>query len=210
VRVRGRDWAALSGAAVFLLCFADASLADQCGRAAWIAPGGRTASGERNDGAELTAAHASLPFGTKVKVVNVRNGRSVVVRVNDRGASGRVIDVSRAAAEELGFIRAGHANVRISLPGGGDLPAKGKCKGDTAGPAVMDVALPKGEPSATEVVLPQAAMPAGVPDPLPPLAALWDIGFAERFFLAFRQETWREEEMRKAIEATLPMGSSQP
>jgi rare lipoprotein A len=67
--------------------------------------GGRTASGERTHPAGLTAAHRSLPFGTKVRVTNRRNGHSVVVRINDRGpfVRGRVIDVTPAAARALGF-----------------------------------------------------------------------------------------------------------
>ncbi|MFY9829064.1 MAG: septal ring lytic transglycosylase RlpA family protein [Rhodoplanes sp.] len=67
--------------------------------------GGRTASGEYARSQGLTAAHRSLPFGTKVRVTNHRTGRSVVVRINDRGPflRGRVIDVTPAAARELGF-----------------------------------------------------------------------------------------------------------
>ena len=67
--------------------------------------GGRTASGEKANPAALTAAHRTLPFGTRVQVTNRRNGRSVVVRINDRGPfkRGRVIDVSPAAARVLGF-----------------------------------------------------------------------------------------------------------
>ncbi len=74
-----------------------------------------TANGERYDRAALTAAHRSLRFGTCVTVVNVENGRSVQVRVNDRGpfAKGRVIDVSEAAAEKLGLIGPGLARVRL-------------------------------------------------------------------------------------------------
>jgi rare lipoprotein A len=66
---------------------------------------GRTASGERTSAGGLTAAHRSLPFGTKVRVTNRRNGHSVVVRINDRGpfVRGRVIDVTPAAARSLGF-----------------------------------------------------------------------------------------------------------
>ena len=61
----------------------------------------------------MTAAHRSLPFGTELKVVNPANGRSVVVRINDRGPfiKGRVLDLSRAAAEALGFREAGHTKV---------------------------------------------------------------------------------------------------
>ena len=67
--------------------------------------GGKTASGEAANPGNLTAAHRSLPFGTRVRVTNARNGRSVVVRVNDRGpfGRGRIIDLTPAAARQLGF-----------------------------------------------------------------------------------------------------------
>lgn len=79
--------------------------------------GRRTASGERFSNSEMTAAHRTLPFGSLVRVTNPANGRSVVVRINDRGpfSRGRLIDVSRAAAEELGMVARGHANVELSL-----------------------------------------------------------------------------------------------
>jgi peptidoglycan lytic transglycosylase len=85
----------------------------QCGRASWYALTSRTASGERMNPSAMTAAHRSLPFGTKVKVTNKNNGKAVVVRINDRGpfVRGRVIDVSKAAARELGFVGSGHAAV---------------------------------------------------------------------------------------------------
>jgi rare lipoprotein A len=77
--------------------------------------GRRTASGERFDQHALTAAHRTLPFGTKVKVTNLNNDRTVVVRINDRGPHirGRIIDLSREAAERLGMLRAGVAPVRV-------------------------------------------------------------------------------------------------
>ena len=80
----------------------------QKGVASWYGPGfhGRkTASGERFDTTELTAAHLSLPFGTKLLVRNERNGKEVVVRVNDRGPyiKSRIIDLSQAAARALGI-----------------------------------------------------------------------------------------------------------
>jgi rare lipoprotein A len=86
----------------------------ESGRAAYYG-GGRTASGERSGPNELTAAHRTLPFGTKVLVTNLRNGRSVIVRINDRGpyGRGRVIDVSIAAARQLGMIGSGTANVML-------------------------------------------------------------------------------------------------
>ncbi|HET7715686.1 MAG TPA: septal ring lytic transglycosylase RlpA family protein [Bauldia sp.] len=93
------------------------ALAAQCGKAAWYDLDGQTASGERSDGSVLAAAHRSLPFGTKVRVENLANGREVIVRVNDRGpfVGGRVIDVTRAAAEKLGMIKSGIANVRVTV-----------------------------------------------------------------------------------------------
>ncbi|WP_255573761.1 septal ring lytic transglycosylase RlpA family protein [Erythrobacter sp. SCSIO 43205] len=76
-----------------------------------------TANGERFDMNAMTAAHKTLPFGTLVRVTNPRNGRSVVVRINDRGpfVKGRTIDVSRAAAKELGMIARGHARVELDI-----------------------------------------------------------------------------------------------
>ena len=86
----------------------------ETGRAAFYG-GGRTASGERTGSNGLTAAHRTLPFGTRVRVTNHRNGKSVVVRITDRGpyGRGRIIDLSRAAAVELDMISAGTAMVSI-------------------------------------------------------------------------------------------------
>ncbi|MFG1402216.1 septal ring lytic transglycosylase RlpA family protein [Xanthobacter sediminis] len=107
----------LSCAALSLLAFAPgSSRADtSTGIASYYWQGQRTASGERFNPGEMTAAHRSLPFGTKVRVTNLRNGKSVVVRINDRGPyiRGRIIDVSRAAASHLGFT--GHGVTRVSL-----------------------------------------------------------------------------------------------
>ncbi|KLI64055.1 lipoprotein [Aurantiacibacter marinus] len=79
--------------------------------------GRRTANGERFNMNEMTAAHRTLPFGSRVRVTNTSNGQSVIVRINDRGPfiRGREIDVSRAAAEEIGMIRRGHSNVELEL-----------------------------------------------------------------------------------------------
>ena len=79
--------------------------------------GNRTASGERFDPAQLTAAHRSLPFGSMVRVTNTSNGDSVIVRINDRGpfSHGRIIDVSTAAAREIGMHRSGTARVKLAL-----------------------------------------------------------------------------------------------
>ncbi len=92
----------------------------QTGIASWYGPkfhGRLTASGERFDMHALTAAHRMLPLGSLVRVVNLDNGRSVVVRINDRGpfAKGRIIDLSYAAAQKLGMIRQGTARVRLEL-----------------------------------------------------------------------------------------------
>lgn len=77
----------------------------------------KTASGERYNAREITAAHRTLPFGTKVRVTNVHNGKSVVVRINDRGPfmRGRVIDLSRAAFTQIGNLASGLMTVRLEV-----------------------------------------------------------------------------------------------
>jgi rare lipoprotein A len=79
--------------------------------------GKKTASGEVYDKAGLTASHKKLPFGTKVKVTNVENGKSVVVTINDRMAASNkaVIDVTRRAAEELDFVKTGKTKVKLDV-----------------------------------------------------------------------------------------------
>lgn len=76
-----------------------------------------TASGERFDSTAMTMAHPHLPFGTRVKVTNLRNGRTVVLRVNDRGpfVGQRIADLSQAAASYLGMLRRGIAKVRLEV-----------------------------------------------------------------------------------------------
>ncbi|MCS7217673.1 MAG: septal ring lytic transglycosylase RlpA family protein [Thermus sp.] len=90
----------------------------QVGLAVWYGPGfhgRRTASGERYDMHALTAAHPSLPFGTRVRVTNLKNGRSVVVRINDRGPFGGryIIDLSYAAAKAIGALSATRVRVEV-------------------------------------------------------------------------------------------------
>jgi rare lipoprotein A len=87
------------------------------GLASFYTEGTRTANGEKFDTHELTAAHPSLPFGTRLRVTNVATGRSVTVRVNDRGpfVQGRVVDVSYAAAETLGMVGRGTAKVKLDV-----------------------------------------------------------------------------------------------
>ncbi|MBF2022509.1 MAG: septal ring lytic transglycosylase RlpA family protein [Hydrococcus sp. C42_A2020_068] len=92
------------------------------GMASWYGPGfhGRqTANGERFNQNDLTAAHRSLPFGTKVRVTNMNNGRSVIVRINDRGpfVGGRAIDLSAAAARAIGLHRSGVGPVNLEILG---------------------------------------------------------------------------------------------
>ena len=87
------------------------------GLASFYTEGAQTASGERFDTHELTAAHRTLPFGTRLRVTNVATGRSVTVRVNDRGPfiPGRVVDVSHSAAETLGMVGGGIAKVKLDV-----------------------------------------------------------------------------------------------
>lgn len=104
---------------VLALALSEPAQADgfkQCGKASWYKLGGKTASGEKADPNGLTAAHRTLPFGTIVEVTNLSNGKSVKVRINDRGpfAKGRVIDVTLAAARELGFVNKGVTRVEVS------------------------------------------------------------------------------------------------
>ena len=79
--------------------------------------GNRTASGEIFDPRQLTAAHRTLPLGSRIRVTNESNGKSVIVRVNDRGpfVKRRIVDVSRAAAEKISMVRAGKARVSLEL-----------------------------------------------------------------------------------------------
>ncbi|MFW6062029.1 MAG: septal ring lytic transglycosylase RlpA family protein [Planctomycetota bacterium] len=93
---------------------------DQVGVASWYGErfaGRPTASGEPFDPSALTAAHRSLPFGTRVRVTHLANDRSVIVRINDRGphVEGRIIDLSRAAAEKLGMVEQGTARVSLDV-----------------------------------------------------------------------------------------------
>jgi rare lipoprotein A len=90
------------------------------GEASWYGPGffgNRTASGEVLRPGTLTAAHRTLPFGTRVRVTNLWNGRQAVVRINDRGPfhGGRVIDLAHGAAQELGVVASGVARVKLEI-----------------------------------------------------------------------------------------------
>jgi rare lipoprotein A len=107
-------------------CASGAGHAAQKGLASYYADryhGRKTASSEVFDVNAMTAAHRTLPFGTRVRVTNVNNGRSVVVRINDRGpfVAGRVIDLSPAAARRIDMINDGVAPVKLEVLGGQDI-----------------------------------------------------------------------------------------
>jgi rare lipoprotein A len=127
--------AALLAAVTFVLVFATKPAVSaappraQLGLASWYGPGfhgQETASGEIFDQREMVAAHRSLPLGSVVRVTNLENGRRVVLRVIDRGPYGRnyrkgtIIDVSKGAAQRLGFIRDGLVEVRVEVMRLGD------------------------------------------------------------------------------------------
>jgi rare lipoprotein A len=101
----------------FKIAKKDGSSTPSRGIASFYTKDQETASGERFDTHQLTAAHPSLPFGTKLRVTNVSTGKSVTVRVNDRGpyVPGRVVDVSYSAAEALGMVDDGTAKVKLDV-----------------------------------------------------------------------------------------------
>ena len=108
--------------AIFTLCLVAPMyvLANETGIAAYysnVFQGRKTASGERYDKNALTAAHNRYAFGTKLRVTNLKNNKSVMVRVNDRGphTAGRIIDLSRKAADELGFVKEGLTKVSLEV-----------------------------------------------------------------------------------------------
>lgn len=103
---------------------------DETGIASWYGPtfyGKSTANGETYDGNALTAAHRTLPMPVNVRVTNLDNGKSIIVRVNDRGpyARGRIIDLSRRAAELLDVVQTGTAKVRVTYLGRADMEGGG-------------------------------------------------------------------------------------
>ena len=115
-------WTLLSIAATTPLAATEKVVSTRQGRASFYCNslhGRKTASGERYDKNEFTAAHRRLPFGTRVRVTNLLNRRAVIVTINDRGpfARNRKIDLSRAAARELRLIERGIAPVRVEVLG---------------------------------------------------------------------------------------------
>lgn len=111
--------------AFLTVCTLVCSAQNQSGKASFYADkfeGHPTANGEKYKHSKLTAAHKTLPFGTRVRVTNIANQQSVEVIINDRGpyADGRIIDLSRSAAEKLGFINQGLADVTVEVLDAGD------------------------------------------------------------------------------------------
>ena len=98
-----------------IVCFSCSHYITETGKASYYTEGKRTANGERFRKRKLTAASKTLPFGTRVKVINLENGRSVKVRINDRGpyVQGRIFDLSWKAAKRLGMIDAGVVPVKL-------------------------------------------------------------------------------------------------
>lgn len=112
-------WSVAAIAAAFLAFSPVAEAGSATGMASYYKSGKRTASGEAYKPMGLTAAHRTLPFGTKVLVTNVKNGKSVIVRINDRGPfiRGRIIDLSLGAAKAVGLTATGVAKVKITVLG---------------------------------------------------------------------------------------------
>jgi rare lipoprotein A len=111
--------ALVTGSMSFVTGETMAAGSNQCGTASWYGPGfngKKAASGERFNQNAMTAAHKSLPFGTKLKVTNQKTGKVVTVKINDRGPyhGGRIIDLSKAAATQLGIVGAGTGKVCLT------------------------------------------------------------------------------------------------
>jgi len=147
---------------------------DETGLASWYGPGfhgNGTANGETYDQNELTAAHQTLPMPSYVRVTNLENGRSIVVRVNDRGpfVNGRIIDMTRRGAQLLGFYERGTARVRVqAVPGGGpdgDQPLQPPL--DRRDMPIQVAAQPKGSVSTEALPPPPGVRGQTAPPPTP-------------------------------------------
>ncbi len=148
---------------------------DETGIASWYGPnfhGKPTANGETFDQEELTAAHNTLPMPSLVRVTNLENGRSLVLRVNDRGpfAKGRIIDISKRGAELLGFKVAGTAPVRVRILRDQSLALKARMLGEAdlaeAGSPITVSRLPKGGVRTAELAPPPGASASPVLKPV--------------------------------------------
>ena len=141
---------------------------DQTGIASWYGPdfdGRATANGETYNMNDLTAAHPTLPMPVNVRVTNLENGKSIVLRVNDRGpfVNGRIIDVSRHAAELLGFYAQGTAKVRVTYLARADLPNGQKPIETPPEVATAVAAAPSGKVQMASLDVPQGAIAAPAP-----------------------------------------------
>jgi rare lipoprotein A len=159
---------------------------NESGMASWYGPGfhgKRTANGEAYDQHAMTAAHRTLPMPSVVRVTNLSNGNTVILRVNDRGpfAHNRIIDVSRAAAERLDMVKSGVASVRVEiLPdesrrvkeiaqnGGGVAEQMAAMRDASSAPRAAVAAAPPPPPPPPQTVV---ARPAAAPAPVTPAAA---------------------------------------
>ncbi|MDX2224510.1 MAG: septal ring lytic transglycosylase RlpA family protein [Rhodospirillaceae bacterium] len=151
------------------------------GVASWYGPdfhGKRTANGERYDMNALTAAHPTLPMPSVINVTNLNNGRAVKLRVNDRGPfkSKRILDVSRRAAQLLGFYEAGTARVRVEIDAVESLALKNLLIARSPGDMPKVAAAPRAAVSAQSLDVPPGAPAAARPAPprrtaLPPVAS---------------------------------------
>jgi rare lipoprotein A len=126
-------------ATLFVPAFAPPLQADTIAHSSYYGrelAGRKTASGERFNPGAMTAAHRSLPFGTRLRLTNLRNGRTIIVRINDRGpfVRGRSLDVSQGAASALGFVGQGTARLRMEAMGHGVLPTPSESRSDSPPP----------------------------------------------------------------------------
>ena len=147
---------------------------DETGIASWYGPnfyGRQTANGEIYDGNQFTAAHKTLPMPVNVRVTNLDNGRSLVVRINDRGpfARGRIIDLSRRAAEELGMMQQGVARVRVTYLGRAELGGTGPADDTPADIANALPAKPAGQVDSAALDVLPGALSAPAPTAVPPV-----------------------------------------
>ena len=163
---------------------------DETGIASWYGPGfygHSTADGEIFDAESLTAAHRTLPLPVNVRVTNLENGESLVVRVNDRGpfAKGRIIDVSERAAKLLGFYGAGVTRVRVTYISRADLPSGKPQPFGVGTPAAVASAVPSASAEKVEVSTLEAipgtkqmsqAAAAPAPAPAAPASVVPDAG----------------------------------
>ena len=146
------------------------------GVASWYGPdfqGHDTSSGERYDMYGMTAAHKTLPIPCYARITNLSNGRSVVVRINDRGpfVANRIVDLSYSAATRLDIVRTGTAFVELRTVGPGELLATPEATATTAVPAPVPAAVPPAAPVAVAVSQPVVAAPVAVPVAAPSTTA---------------------------------------